>query len=86
MFTKRIARSLSLNVQLRRIGYASFNPTEKFNVKEYDPLKIPNLFSELDPADIETEYDEDGGRMTGMELALKKLHKEYVTGEAKKGQ
>ena len=86
MFTKRITQSLSLNFQKRRIGYASFNPTEKFNVKEYDPLKIPNLFSELDPADIETEYDEDGGRLTGMELALRKLHKEHVTGEAKRGQ
>ena len=81
MFTRKIARPLSLNLQIRQIGFANFNPTEKFKAQEYDPSKIPNLFTELDPADVEAEFDEDGNRLDGVELALKKLHKQVVTSE-----
>ena len=59
----------------RQIGYLDIDngisPTKDLEPKEYDPDVMPQLFTELDPADIEKQYDSEGNQLSGVEMALR---------------
>ena len=68
-------KSLSYNC-FRQIGYLDMDhgisPTKYLEPKKYDPMEIPQLFTELDPADTEAEYDSEGNQLSEVETALRR--------------
>ena len=77
MFVRRTLQLKSLTYNsIRQIGYLDMDygisPTAHLEPKKYDPMKVPQLFTELDPADTEAQYDSEGNQLTGVEIALRK--------------
>ena len=76
--------NLLVSQSVRKIGYANLDddmnqpPVKDYSVedigpKPYNPLLKPKLFTELDPAGLQEERDEDGNILTPFQAETKAL-------------